>query len=61
MINTRQLRTMRRTGAFQGNNPATMPSDLLTIAFLGTIAPLMIAFLVFGYCHMVVIIAKGAL
>ena len=59
--NYKQLRALRRTGAFQGNNHATMPSKWLIIAFIGTIAPLMVALLVFGYCHMVVIIAKGTL
>jgi hypothetical protein len=36
--NYKQLRTLRRTGAFQGNNHATMPSKWLIIAFIGTIA-----------------------
>jgi hypothetical protein len=59
-INYSELRVLRRNGAFNTANPATMPLNCVITVILGTIAPLMVAFLVFGYCHLLVILAKGA-
>lgn len=58
-INYKELRLMRKQGDFDTPNPATMPFNCAVMAILAIILPLCVLALVFGYCHLLVIIAKG--
>ena len=59
MLNYHKLRIMRKQGEFDTPNPAKMPFNCAIMAILGLILPLCVLALVFGYCHLLVILAKG--
>lgn len=58
-INYKELRLMRKQGDFDTSNPSKMPFNCAVIALLALILPLCVLALVFGYCHLLVILAKG--